>query len=228
MIALPEGYARRITLVNEGLVPQNVSMMRPDVMTGVSSEVRPMLSRPIRRVIGLVAAAAFLLLLLLLLLLPPAFANAGSPHISVMAPIGAILQKDAVSCDSWRLVPGPADGLTAISAVAANDVWAVGTTGPEGSQRGVIAHWNGAHWSSVPSPNPPAFDNRLSGVAAISATDAWAIGWTVNRAGPNSRGRLGQPLIEHWDGRRWTLVVDPLPSTDYYLTAVAAVSSADV
>ncbi len=183
---------------------------------------------PIHRVAGLVVAAAFLLIPVA----APARANAGPPHISMMPPIGASSDAPphtgAASCNSWRSVPGPVDGLTALSAAAANDMWAVGTTGPEGSQRGVIAHWNGAHWSSVPSPNPLAIDNRLIGVAAISATDAWAVGWTVNRAGPNSHGRLGQPLIEHWDGRRWSLAADPLPSTNYYLTAVAAVSRADV
>jgi len=182
---------------------------------------------PIHRVAGLVAAAAFLLIPVA----APAHANAGLPYLSRNV-LGAIadapLHMDAASCNSWRPVPGPADGLTAISAAAANDVWAVGTTGPEGSQRGVIAHWNGARWSSVPSSNPVAVDNRLSGVAAISATDAWAVGWTVNPTGPNSHGRLDQPLIEHWDGRRWTLAADPLPWTDYYLTAVAAVSRADV
>ena len=187
-----------------------------------------MLSRLIHRVAGFVVAAAFLLIPVA----APASANASSPHISVMAPIGAISDAPphtgATSCGPWRPVPGPADGLTAMSAAAANDIWAVGTTGQEGSQRGVIAHWDGAHWSAVPSPNPPAVDNRFSGVAAISATDAWAVGSTVNPAGPNSHGRLDQPLIEHWDGRRWTLAADPLPSTDYYLTAIAAVSGTDV
>jgi len=179
---------------------------------------------PIHRVAGLVATAAFLLIPVA----APPHANVGPPHISMMAPIGATLHKGAASCNSWRSVPGLANGLTAISSAAANDVWAVGTTGQEGSQRGVIAHWNGAQWSAVPSPNPPAVDNRLSGVAAISATDAWAVGWTVNPTGPNGHGRFDQPLIEHWNGRHWTLAADPLPSTDYYLTAVAAVSSVDV
>ena len=77
----------------------------------------------------------------------------------------------------------------------------------------------GLAWRIVPSPN---LDLRsgLSGVAAASANDVWAVGdyedantfWT---------------LIQHWNGRSWSIV--PNPSVDYtYLTAVAVGSATDV
>src|SRR5215469_8327574 len=52
-------------------------------------------------------------------------------------------------------------------------------------------HWDGTQWSIVPSPNPGAFINELSGVAAISANDVWAVGiYGGPDANPNPSGTL--------------------------------------
>ncbi len=51
----------------------------------------------------------------------------------------------------------------------------------------------------------------------ISSTDAWAVGSTASGSGlypcPEGPPQLGQPraLIEHWDGRAWTIVENPAP-----------------
>jgi hypothetical protein len=96
------------------------------------------------------------------------------------------------ACAVWQSVSGLGGGqLTAISAASRSDIWAVGTAGPEGSQRTV--HWDGIRWQIVPSPNPPGSGDRLFGVVAITANDAWAVGDTPNR----SFRWLEQPLIEH-------------------------------
>src|SRR5256714_8174769 len=113
-----------------------------------------------------------------------------------------------VACAVWQSVSGlGGEQLTAISAASRSDIWAVGTAGPEGSQRTLMAHWDGIRWQIVPSPNPPAFDDRLFGVVAITANDAWAVGETLKR---NSR-RLGQPLIEPRDGTPWSGMPVPIP-----------------
>ena len=72
---------------------------------------------------------------------------------------------------SWSLVPNAGNTneyLHGVTAVAANNVWAVGDNGQ-------FQHWNGAAWSRVTSPYP-GLGGRLKGVAAVSASDIWAVG----------------------------------------------------
>jgi hypothetical protein len=59
----------------------------------------------------------------------------------------------------------------------------------------------------------------LLGVAAHSSTDAWAVGEAQRAAKP---GLI--PVIEHWNGHRWTLMADPPvpPMTALSGVAVAA------
>jgi hypothetical protein len=70
--------------------------------------------------------------------------------------------------------------------------------------------------SSAPTPHPSPTGNTGSGtpirqifsVACISGTDCWAVGGS-NLADPAG----GRPLIEHWDGSRWSVGRDPVPSS---------------
>ena len=55
-------------------------------------------------------------------------------------------------------------------------------------------------WSVVPSANPGTTDNHLYGVKAVGPEDVWAMGQQVGASGPD------QALIEHWDGRQWSVV----------------------
>jgi hypothetical protein len=96
----------------------------------------------------------------------------------------------------------------AIVSVAPDDVWVVGVARATHGLRALTEHWDGNRWTVVPSPNPSS--NRrgrfaiLLAVTAISPADVWAAGY---------RGRIGssasRTLIEHWDGRRWTIVPSP-------------------
>jgi hypothetical protein len=99
---------------------------------------------------------------------------------------------------SWRRVPSPnipgsarynrgGIELTAISAVSAQDIWAVGPLR--------IEHWDGRNWRIVRSPQ------GASGVAAISSHNVWAVG---------SHGY--ETLIQHWNGIRWGIF--PSPNTN--------------
>lgn len=124
----------------------------------------------------------------------------------------------------WTKVPTPAihdthAGLQAVSALATDDVWAVGSVANGGQT--LTLHWDGTAWTQVASPSPAANDNLLLGVAAVSADDAWAVGW--------QNGGLGDtPLIEHWDGTNWSVSAPPKEGDSGRLTAVAAVSANDV
>ncbi len=92
------------------------------------------------------------------------------------------------------------DGLTAI---ATNDVWVVGSSVDGNTGTTLTAHWDGRAWTIVPSPNLTKND-ALRAVAAISSTDVWAAGC----APCGFDTGVGQVfLIEHWDGKQWT--IDP-------------------
>jgi hypothetical protein len=117
----------------------------------------------------------------------------------------------------WTVVPSPYQGaaeLTAVAAVSASDVWAVGirTTNPEGS---LVLHYDGAQWSTVADGHPN--DNTgLRGVAATSATSVLAGGSTTD---PNGQ-RI--TFVERWDGTSWS--VEPTLSEPEYneFNAIAA------
>ncbi len=119
-------------------------------------------------------------------------------------------------------------GIFGISALATDDVWAVGTIA-EGAT--LIEHFNGSKWTRVPSPNPGNGMNLLEGVTALAPDDVWAVGWYVQAA---NQDRPAKTLIEHWDGTSWTVVPSPNiggPSTQSIsneLRGITAVSANDI
>lgn len=130
----------------------------------------------------------------------------------------------ATSCGKWSVVPSPnasvsPDGLDAVAAVSASNIWAVGSSGSQaGGGQTLIEHWNGAQWQIVTSPSPGTDFNTLLGVAAISANNVWAVGWQGNLG-------IAGTLIEHWNGTQWSVVKSPNPASGGdELFSVAAVS----
>jgi hypothetical protein len=73
--------------------------------------------------------------------------------------------------DTW-----PADSrLVSVVALAADEVWAVGSTGaPAGSFSPLVKRWNGATWEDVPVD--VSGSAGLSHVAVSSSGDLWAVG----------------------------------------------------
>lgn len=107
---------------------------------------------------------------------------------------------------AWTRVNSPApesqSGLFAVTATAANNAWAVGSSqDSSGTEHALIERWNGSSWAQAASPtgSGPAF---LSGVAATSAGNAWAVGDPAAGTGT---------LVLHWDGSAWTPVASPAP-----------------
>jgi hypothetical protein len=127
----------------------------------------------------------------------------------------------------WRIVPSPSpdsqlNELLGVTAVSANDVWAVGFRGgtrDDTPLEPLILHWDGLNWSQVASPSVIGAPNQLSAVAAISADDIWAVG----TAG-------GAPLSMRWNGSAWSIVpVRPNAGLrTENLTAVSGTASNDV
>lgn len=132
----------------------------------------------------------------------------------------------------WSIVPSPnppndvISELHSVSAAAANDVWAVGSShsgGPPG--RTLIEHWDGTQWSIVPSPSPDTQLNVLNGVTALSANNAWAVGY---RGGTQNETPL-ETLILHWDGTSWRQVASPnMVGGANQLSSIAAISADDI
>lgn len=129
----------------------------------------------------------------------------------------------------WQQIqsPNPLSGnssdqnwLTAVSAVSAKDVWAVGRYGNHDGgayDQTLIEHWNGSRWTVVPSPNPggSTYDDDLWGVAAVTSQDAWAVG-AVGFFGDTPESN---PLALHWDGSQWTQVTLPSGAGELFAAA---------
>jgi hypothetical protein len=121
---------------------------------------------------------------------------------------------------SWSIIPSPSPGtyngnvLNAVSALSANDVWAVGwyQSGQTGQEGGALTmHWDGTSWTVVPNPSRWT----LHGVTAISSNDVWAV---------------GEQSILHWNGTNWSTVSFPPPPGDSYQTlrGLSATSANDI
>lgn len=131
----------------------------------------------------------------------------------------------------WQMAPSPATAsnpaLFSIAANTASDIWAVGAAVTTHGNVTLTEHWDGAAWRVVPSPNRLAGDSpdqgdALFGVAARSRDDVWAVGSShtgdefhgagiVAETDPINAGTThSQTLIEHWDGKQWSIV----PSDD--------------
>jgi hypothetical protein len=126
---------------------------------------------------------------------------------------------------AWRLVPNPTGGnLLDVAALSASDVWAVGVQRRAEDEGPIplIEHWDGRSWQVVPSP---PIIGGLTSVAAVSPTDVWAVGWTASRI-VNGVVEEEVPLIEHWDGATWRVVLTGAPTDT--LEAVSAVSATRV
>jgi hypothetical protein len=139
---------------------------------------------------------------------------------------------------AWSIVKSPdasnaatlgGDQLTAVAAVSAADIWAVGYIGTPGvsySSQGapqsttvqtLTEHWDGTAWSVVDAPDVAARDgvepwDVLTSIAAINTDDVWAVGvteWPLTY----SMGTFvaAQPLVEHWNGTHWAIVNVPSP-----------------
>ncbi len=105
---------------------------------------------------------------------------------------------------SWSVVPSPTPGvysrLRAVTALASNNVWAVGSYSSSGD-KSLILHWDGSSWKVVPSPNVGSFV-ELRGISAVSANDIWAVGDSLTNTG-------WKTLTMHWNGSQWQIVPSP-------------------
>jgi hypothetical protein len=129
----------------------------------------------------------------------------------------------------WSIADTPQPGsgrdiLFGASAASSNDVWAVGEQQGANGVFGTLAeHWDGRTWSVVPTPDPGSAGNHLDGVYASGPGDVWAVGQQLGGAAPD------QALVEHWNGRSWSVVSVPgVHSSNVLLDGVTATSGGQV
>jgi hypothetical protein len=114
----------------------------------------------------------------------------------------------------WTITPTPSvrsgrvlnDILFSISGSGSDDVWAVGVRGGAGGGYGGLGdhplalHWDGTTWRRTPTP---AMSDRAIFYGVVAEA---RIAWAVGDRGVQPRQR---PLIERWNGRRWSPVASP-------------------
>ncbi|MBV9258940.1 MAG: hypothetical protein JO215_13080 [Ktedonobacteraceae bacterium] len=128
--------------------------------------------------------------------------------------------------NNWQVIPGASttgnSSLLSVTAVNANDIWAVGTSSSTKESKPLIEHWNGNNWQSISGPISGMHFNELSGITALSDHDIWTVGSSF------SQPLQVHPSIEHWDGNKWsTLSPSGLPSS-FAPTAISALSDNDI
>jgi hypothetical protein len=104
-------------------------------------------------------------------------------------------------------VGGQENTLFSVSSLPDGHAWAVGYYADQTFRiRTLAEYWDGSSWTVVPTPNPQRARDEFFSVKAVSPDDVWAVGG--QEATPNSRFHT---LIEHYDGRRWSVVPSPDP-----------------
>jgi hypothetical protein len=141
---------------------------------------------------------------------------------------------------AWSVVTAPVPGrygtsLSAISASSANDVWAVGDyllrSGTSTDRYETYAlHWNGTSWALLRMPKV-ASKNQLmayqfNSIDAISPDNVWAVG--DRGINVTTIGTPAKTLIEHWNGKAWSIVPSPSPGTMPFLNGVTATGASNV
>lgn len=116
---------------------------------------------------------------------------------------------------AWKVQPSPSPRgnalLSGVAATSPTNAWAVGSYAAPTEEKTLIMHWNGKKWKVQKSPNPNpgetcACYHSLTAVAATSRTNAWVVGYYVTDPSP---GAPTPGVIEHWNGKAWTVQTSP-------------------
>lgn len=114
----------------------------------------------------------------------------------------------------WAEVPTPVGSLKEASAVAADDIWAVGRH-PEGRAHDLLARWDGRTWTEVDVPGLPHEGDHMvffDRVHAVSSREVWVFGREYRQDGDKDTYGF---LLLHFDGDGWQKI-DPPPAPRMY------------
>lgn len=147
-----------------------------------------------------------------------------------------VAQVSAAACGSNCLVSRPLSpqhspqligNLGGAVALSTTNVWAVGgSISSSGYAQSLTENWNGSMWNVVNSPNIVPAETLIgfTGVAVVSADDIWAVGYYFNTIYNSTE----HAMIEHWNGKQWSVISSPQPQLNAYLAGVAAIAPNDV
>jgi hypothetical protein len=112
----------------------------------------------------------------------------------------------------WNVfsAPGCSAQLFAITAISANDIWALGGDNFE--------HWDGTAWTATTIP----IGGLLIAASSDAANDVWAVGFS----GPS--GIEGETLVAHFNGTTWQTVPSPNVGVNSTFNAVVALAPNNV
>ena len=120
--------------------------------------------------------------------------------------------------------------FASVSMPTPTEGWAVGQfLAASAISHPLAEHWNGSAFSRVTAPTPKGRQASLAGVDELSATNAWAVG--TSAAGAAGQGNINdEPLLEHWNGTKWSIVAGPsLPAgATGDLTAIGGTGPGDL
>jgi hypothetical protein len=109
--------------------------------------------------------------------------------------------------------------LNGVTCPTTTSCFAVGSYDLPGAQKALVEHWNGSHWSIMPSPNPIGpigTATNLDGVSCPSPHSCFAVGRFSFAFATSS-------LVEHWNGSYWSIMTRPNPTGSTF-TSLAGVS----
>jgi hypothetical protein len=133
--------------------------------------------------------------------------------------------------NEWTQVPAPVttngsgSEITGIKAIAADDVWFVGSW-IEGTWGSLALHWNGSTLERFDTPFPASGGSpgwSLATTDGVAPNDLWAVG-------AGSDGDMSfAPYVLHFDGSAWQLADGvPQPGDQIEYNSVLALGSNDV
>ncbi len=127
---------------------------------------------------------------------------------------------DRLSGGAWLPSATTDVSLAGVDCLSVTSCWAVGSVTSAGNESPAAVHFNGRSWVRVAVPEPPGsrVDYFMS-VTCTTAASCWAVG------GMDGASALGRVLVEHYNGRSWSVVASPGPGDDSLLNAVSCTSA---
>jgi len=135
--------------------------------------------------------------------------------LSVAIAVSAAATASAQPCAPWEVIPTPnPDGATQavirdLDAIAADDVWAVGSYFDGSRIAQMSLHWDGSGWTFFDIPVAiPTGSGFLWAVEAVGPNDVWAAGDHIRQAPDGFVGT--HMLVVRWDGSSWNRLDTPI------------------
>jgi hypothetical protein len=111
-------------------------------------------------------------------------------------------------------LPEPSVGTwVTVKPISRNDVWIAGGQ----LKSAYYVHWNGKKWSRVEAPASGRKQHYIQSLTALGPKNVWAAGYQLA-----SSGGTTQPLIQHWNGKKWSMVKTPKVSGSSGLNSITA------